>query len=313
MTHFLKMTWNPSTGIDLGFLTVHYYSLMFVVAFMVGWYITKAVFKREEVAMEKLDSLFIYAVVAILVGARLGHVIFYQTDLIWTDPFAVFLPFRFVPEIEYTGFQGLASHGAAIGMIFAMWLYNKKILHKSVLWLLDRVILAVSFGAIFVRIGNFFNSEMVGKITNSNIGIKFVQDQYSKYEAMRITGIKDEHKAFQALTDDPQFANYIAEIPYRFPGQLMESAGYVIVFLIMMFAYWKTSARKKEGLLFGLFLILLFTVRFIVENFKRAQLEEREDIILNLNTGQLLSIPFMILGIFLVLRALKQKEIKTYA
>ncbi|MAZ29073.1 MAG: prolipoprotein diacylglyceryl transferase [Cytophagaceae bacterium] len=313
MTHFLKMTWNPSTGIDLGFLTIHYYSLMFVIAFMAGWYITKSVWKREGEAIEKLDSLFIYCVISILVGARLGHVFFYQTELLWQDPLSVFLPFRFVPEIEYTGFQGLASHGAAIGMIFAMWLYNKKVLHKSVLWLLDRIILAVSFGAIFVRIGNFFNSEMVGKLTDSSIGIKFVQDQYNKYEAMRITGIQDEHKAFRALTDDPQFANYIADIPYRFPGQLMESAGYVLVFLILMFVYWKTNARKKEGFIFGLFLILLWTVRFIVENFKRAQVEGREDWVFGLNTGQILSIPFIMLGIFLIVRALKQKGEKDYA
>ena len=154
---------------------------------------------------------------------------------------------------------------------------------------------------------------MVGKLTDSSIGIKFVQDQYNKYEAMRITGIQDEHKAFRALTDDPQFANYIADIPYRFPGQLMESAGYVLVFLILMFVYWKTNARKKEGFIFGLFLILLWTVRFIVENFKRAQVEGREDWVFGLNTGQILSIPFIMLGIFLIVRALKQKGEKDYA
>ena len=308
----LKMTWNPSTGLDLGFLTIHYYSLMFVLAFSLGWYLMKKVYKYEGVEEEKLDPLFIYSVLAILLGARLGHVFFYQTELLWEDPLSVLLPFRFVPEIEYTGFQGLASHGAAIGMIFAMYLYNKKILKKSVLWLLDRVILPVSLGAIFVRIGNFFNSEMVGKITDSNLGIKFVQDQYNKYEVQRLTGIPNEHKAFRALTDDPQFANYIVDIPYRFPGQLMEATGYVFVFLILMFVYWKTELRKKEGLIFGLFLVLLWTVRFIVEYFKRAQVEGRENWIFGLNTGQILSVPFILIGIFLIIRGFNQKKNPKY-
>ena len=308
----LKMTWNPSTGLDLGFFTLHYYSLMFVVAFMLGWYLMKKVYERENISIEKLDPLFIYSVLAILIGARLGHVFFYQTELLWQDPLSVVLPFRFVPEIEYTGFQGLASHGAAIGMIIAMYLYNKKILKKSILWLLDRVILPVSLGAIFVRIGNFFNSEMVGKVTDSNLGIKFVQDEYSEYQAQRITGIPNGRKALQALTDDSQFSQYIAEIPYRFPGQLMESFGYVFVFLILMLVYWKTDLRKKEGFIFGLFLTLLWTVRFIVEFFKRAQVEGREDWVLGLNTGQILSVPFIIIGVFLMIRGMQQKEAKVY-
>lgn len=311
--HALKMTWNPSTGFDLGFLTIHFYSLMFVVAFMLGWYLMKRIYKREGIDEEKLDPLFIYSVLAILIGARLGHVFFYQTELLWQDPLSVILPFRFVPEIEYTGFQGLASHGAAIGMIIAMYLYNKKILHRSALWLLDRVILPVCLGGIFVRIGNFFNSEMVGKIANnSNLAIKFVQDQYNKYEVQRITGISDTKKAYQALTDDPQFASYIEAIPYRYPGQLMESAGYVIVFAILMAIYWKTDLRKKEGFIFGTFLVLLWSVRFIVEFFKRAQVEGRENWIFDLNTGQLLSIPFILIGLFFMIRGFNQKTEKVY-
>lgn len=307
--HALKMTWNPSTGIDLGFFTIHYYSLMFVVAFMLGWYLMRWIYKREGVDQEKLDPLFIYSVLAILIGARLGHVFFYQTELLWEDPLSVLLPFRFVPDIEYTGFQGLASHGAAIGMIFAMWLYNRKILKRSVLWLLDRVILPVTLGGIFVRIGNFFNSEIVGKVTEtSSLGVKFVQDQYNKFEVQRITGINDVEKAYQALTDNPQFADYIAAIPYRYPGQLMESFGYIFVFIILMLVYTKTNLGKKEGFIFGLFMVLLWSVRFVIEFYKRAQVEGREHWIFDLNTGQILSIPLILLGIFLMVRALKQKQ-----
>ncbi|WP_299150706.1 prolipoprotein diacylglyceryl transferase [uncultured Dokdonia sp.] len=305
----LKFTWNPVSGLDLGFITIHFYSLMFVVAFSLGFYLMKKMFIREEVAIEKLDSLFIYAVVSILLGARLGHVFFYQTELLWEDPLSVILPFRFVPEFEFTGFRGLASHGAAIATIFGLYLYNKKILHKSVLWILDRVVITCASGAIFVRIGNFLNSEMVGKITDGPLGIQFVQDEISERRAVSLTNIQNPKKAYQALTEDPQFAEIISSIPYRYPGQLMEAFGYVFVFIILYLLYWKTEARKKPGFLFGLFLLLLMTVRLVVENFKREQVEGREDWIFNLNTGQVLSIPFILIGLYFVITAFTKKPI----
>lgn len=305
----LKFTWNPVSGLDLGFITIHFYSLMFVVAFSLGFYLMKKMFIREEVAIEKLDSLFIYAVVSILLGARLGHVFFYQTELLWDDPLSVILPFRFVPEFEFTGFRGLASHGAAIATIFGLYLYNKKVLHKSVLWILDRVVITCASGAIFVRIGNFLNSEMVGKITDGPLGMQFVQDEISERRAVSLTNIQNPKKAYQALTEDPQFAEIISSIPYRYPGQLMEAFGYVFVFIILYFLYWKTEARKKPGFLFGLFLLLLMTVRLVVENFKREQVEGREDWIFSLNTGQVLSIPFILIGLYFVVTAFTKKPI----
>lgn len=301
-----KITWNPLSGLDLGFLTIHFYSLMFVVAFSLGFYLMKKVYKHEDIPLEKLDKLFIYAVVSILVGARLGHVIFYQTELLWEDPLSVFLPFTFKPEFQFTGFRGLASHGAVIVGIYGMYRYSKKILGKSVLWTLDRVVIPVSLGAMFVRIGNFFNSEMVGKVTDSPIGIKFVQDQISEGKAVSITKIRNPKKAYQALTDDPQFADIIADIPYRYPGQLMEAAGYALVFLIILYLYWKTKASEKLGFLFGVFLLLLMGVRLIVENFKKVQVTERAEWVLN--TGQLLSIPFILIGIYLVYTSYNRKQ-----
>jgi len=305
----LKFTWNPITGIDLGFITIHFYSLMFVVAFSLGYYLTKKIYQNEDIAQEKLDSLFIYTVISILLGARLGHVLFYQTELLIEDPLSVFLPFRFVPEFEFTGFRGLASHGAFIVGMYGMYRYNKKILKRSVLWLLDRVSIPVALGAVFVRIGNFFNSEMVGKVTDSSLGIQFVQDEISERHAMSITNIPKPKKALQALTEDTQYADLIADIPYRYPGQLMEATGYVIVFLIIFYMYWKTKASEKIGFLFGTFLLLLMGVRLIVENFKREQVEGREDWILGLNTGQILSIPFIVIGIYLVYSSFNRKEI----
>ncbi len=269
--HYLSFTWNPSEGIDLGFFLIRYYSLMFVVAFSLGWFITKRIFSNENLSLEKLDSLFIYMVIAILLGARLGHVLFYQSDLLLKDPISVLLPFRTVPEFEYTGFQGLASHGAAIGVIIAMFIYSKKVLQKPVLWILDRVVIAVASGAIFVRIGNFLNSEIIGKATNSDFGV-----------------------IFKRLGED---------FP-RHPAQLYESLGYVFVFLILWLLYWKTEKRNQRGFLFGSFLVLLFTVRFFVEFMKEAQVDERAE--WALNTGQLLSIPLVITGLYFIATSSKK-------
>lgn len=295
------------SGIDLGFLTIHFYSLMFVVAFALGYYIMKPIFKREGVEQEKLDSLFIYAVVSILLGARLGHVIFYEPSLFRTDFFSVFLPFRFVPEFEFTGFRGLASHGAAIVTIIGMYIYNKKILQKSWLWILDRVVITAASGAVFVRLGNFLNSEMVGHETNSAIGIRFIQNTKDLREStiIQATGIRDMPEAYQALKD-PKYMELISQVPYRYPGQLMEAFGYVFVFLILFTLYWKTEVRKKPGFLFGAFLLLLMTVRIIVEQFKVAQVNARSD--WDLNTGQLLSIPFIFIGLYFVITSLRKKE-----
>ena len=262
----LQIVWNPtSEGIDLGFLTIHYYSLMWIATFIIGLAIMKRIYKNEGQSQEKLDSLFMYSVLGIMLGARLGHVLFYQSELITQDPLSIFLPIRTVPEFEFTGFRGLASHGAMIAMIIAMYLYNKKVLHKSVLWILDRLVVAGGIGAALVRIGNFFNSEMVGHPTDAPTGI-----------------------VFKALGED--FA--------RHPGQLYEAFGYLIIFVILFYLYWKTNKGQQEGYLFGLFLVLLWTVRFIVEYFKVAQVDDRADWLFN--TGQLLSIPFILIGLYLM-------------
>lgn len=294
--HALNIVWNPSKGIDLGFFTLHYYSLMWIVAFLLGFYIIKRIYKNENQTNEALDSLFIYSVVGIMLGARLGHVFFYQSELINEDFFSIFLPFKFKGGIEFTGFQGLASHGAAIGMIISMYLYNKKVIKKTVLWILDRVVVPVSLGAVFVRLGNFINSEIIGKVTESSFGVHFIQDTYNKYEVVKITGIKDVKDAYTALGNDPKYADLLAQVPLRHPAQLYEAFCYVFVFLILMFFYWKTNKREQQGFLFGLFLVLLWTVRFFVEYVKEPQNIERADWLLN--TGQLLSVPFILIGLY---------------
>ena len=261
----LQMDWDPIKFIDLGFFKLHFYSLMWILAFTLGFYITKRIYKNENQPEESLDSLFMYSVLGIMIGARLGHVIFYQPELISEDFFSIFLPFRFKGGIEFTGFQGLASHGAAIAMIVSMYLYNKRVLKKTVLWILDRVVIPVALGAVFVRIGNFINSEIIGKPTNSDFGVIFKQ-----------------------LPLNEQVA--------RHPSQLYEAFCYVFVFVILFYFYWKTKKSEQQGFLFGLFLVLLWSVRFFVEFSKEAQNIERADWLLN--TGQLLSIPFVLIGLY---------------
>jgi len=265
--HALQIVWNPSSeGLEVFGFTIHYYSMMWMAAFILGWYLMKKIYKREGQSNEKLDALFIYSILGIMIGARVGHVVFYQADLILQDPLSIFLPFKFAGGFEFTGFRGLASHGAAIGMIISMYLYNKKILKKSVVWILDRVVIPVALGAIFVRIGNFFNSEMIGKPADESLPWAIV---FGKMDNVA-----------------------------RHPGQLYEAFGYVFVFLILWFLYWKTKKSEQIGFLFGLFLVLLMTVRLFVENFKIEQVTGREDWIFSLNTGQALSIPFIFIGLY---------------
>lgn len=296
--YFLKFDWNPVTGIDIvGNFKLHFYSLMWIIAFVVGWYIMKRIFTKEKISLTYLDPLFIYTVLATMLGARLGHVLFYQSELISEDFFSIFLPFKFKGGFEFTGFQGLASHGAAIGIIIGMYLYRKKYNYKSLLWVLDRVVISVASGAVFIRIGNFINSEIIGKVTDSNFGVRFIQDEYYKREIIQLTGIKDVKKAYAAVTDNPQFAELLEAVPYRHPAQLYESFCYIFVFLILWYFYSKTSKKDQTGFLFGLFLVLLWTVRFFVEFVKEPQGDEYINWF-SLNTGQWLSIPFIIIGLY---------------
>jgi phosphatidylglycerol:prolipoprotein diacylglycerol transferase len=307
MTHALNIVWNPSQGIDLGFFVIRFYSLMFVVAFGLGWYIMKNIFERENESIEKLDSLFIWTVLATLIGARLGHVLFYDWEYFRNHLLEIFLPFRFTPNFEFTGYQGLASHGAAISIIIAMYYYSKKVLQRPLLWILDRVVVAVASGAIFVRLGNFFNSEIIGKETNSAFGIKFVRDYFSPRDAVNATQIANPQEAYHAIATNPQFANLLAQVPAKHPAQLYEAFCYIFVFAILFFLYWKTEARQKSGLLFGLFLVLLFSVRIVVEFIKESQ-GGFESALGLLSTGQWLSIPFILIGFYFIFTA--EKPIK---
>jgi phosphatidylglycerol:prolipoprotein diacylglycerol transferase len=308
MTHALNIVWNPSEGIDLGFFIIRFYSLMFVIAFGLGWYIMKHIFDRENISIDKLDSLFVWTVLATLIGARLGHVFFYDWEYYRNNLAEIILPFRFNPKFEFTGYQGLASHGATISIIIAMYFFSKKVLHKPLLWILDRVVIPCASGAIFVRLGNFFNSEIVGKETTSAFGIRFIRDQFTPREAVNATQLPTPKEAYHAIATNPQYANLLEQVPAKHPAQLYEAFCYIFVFVVLFFLYWKTDTRKKSGFLFGLFLILLFSVRIVVESVKESQGGFESDLGNILSTGQWLSIPFIIVGLYFVFTAKKTSE-----
>lgn len=271
--YFTKIDWAPSeTLFKIGSFGIHYYSLMFIIAFGLGYYLMKKIFDEEKISLEYLESLFIYMVLSILLGARLGDVFFYSWDYYQDHLLEILLPIRDTPNgYTFTGFRGLASHGAVIGSLLGLYLYKRKFKERSLFWLLDRVTIPVAIGASFVRLGNFFNSEIVGKYSNSNFGVVFL--------------------------------NRGENLP-RHPAQLYEAVGYLILFFILRQVY-RTEKKKREGYLIGLFFIGMFTIRFLIEFIKESQ-GGFEEILGLLSTGQWLSIPFVLFGILLMYRSRNQ-------
>ena len=297
------MDWNPNQVLlDLHFIQIRYYSLMFVIAFSLGFYITKKIFLAENKPLEKLDTLVIYVAIATLLGARLGHVFFYDWDYFKVHPLEIILPFRFSPSFEVTGFAGLASHGAAVGIIIAMLLYIRKYPDMKLSWVLDRIVIAITIGGMFVRFGNFMNSEIVGKVVDKSFpfAIKFLQSgDFSAGEAMQLTGENTPQKAFEVIAHNPQFVEIYNQIPYRHPAQLYEAVGYFLLFWLLYYLYWKTNKKDQPYFIFGVFLIALWTIRFLVEYVKDSQ-GGIEDTLGVFSTGQWLSIPFILAGVFLL-------------
>ena len=279
---------------------------MFVLAFGLGWFLMKKIYDRENESVDKLDKLFIYTVLATLVGARLGHVFFYDWPYYKDHLFEIISPVRFSPQFEIVGFSGLASHGAAIAIILTMVYYSRRIIHKPVLWILDRIVIPVAIGGVFVRLGNFFNSEIVGDPTTAATGIRFLRDFYTPGQAMKITGLPNANAAYNVIANDPRYAEYLQAVVAKHPTQLYEAVGYVLVFAILYYMYWKTDARLYLGKIFGVFLVLLWLVRFLVEFMKESQ-GGFESALGMFSTGQWLSIPFIIVGIYLWVTASKRK------
>ena len=308
MIHTLGIIWNPSEGIDLGFFMIRFYSLTWVAAFGLAWYILKSIFNRENESLEKLDSLFIWSIAATMIGARLGHVLFYQSELFFEDPLSILLPIQTVPEFKFTGFAGLASHGAAIGIVVAMIYVSRKVMMQPLLWVLDRIVIPVASGAVIIRLGNFFNSEIYGNPTADNFyAVKFIREEEfyrQNGSVFQITKAETANEGYNMIQNDPKFIDTLNAIPYRHPAQMYEAISYVFVFAILFFLYWKTDARQKRGFLFGIFMILLWSIRFVVETIKVSQggIEESLHIF---STGQWLSIPMVLVGIYYTFTAKK--------
>ncbi len=275
------IVWNPDLGLDLGFFTIRYYSLMYVIGFLFGYWIIKKVFEREGENTELLDPLLMYIFIGVILGGRLGHVFFYDWPYFKHHLSEILLPFRFEPEFQFTGFQGMASHGATIGiavMAFLFWRkYKDKIVHKDFIWWADRLILAIPLGGAAIRIGNLINSEIVGKPTGSDYGFIFVQ---------------------------------LGEKFPRHPVQIYEAIAYLILLFIVLYLYFKTDMTQKyPGMLFGIFFTYLWAVRFIIEFWKRQQKEIPNWLMeaTGLTMGQLLSIPGLLIGLYFIYYGYKHR------
>lgn len=249
--------------IHIGAGGIRWYSLGFLFAFLFGYLIMNAFFKREKVDVKYLDSLLIYAFVAVLVGARLGHCLFYQPDYYLTADhwLEIFLPMeRAADGWHFTGYEGLASHGAAIGVLIALWLYYRKH-HVNPLWVVDRVVIVVALGGAFIRLGNLFNSEIYGVQTDLPWGIIFDRNH---------------------------------EVVPKHPTQLYEALSYLLIFVVFLLVYVAKKGKLRNGVLFGWWLIALFGVRFLIEFVKEEQVDFEKGMALDM--GQWLSIPFIVLG-----------------
>ena len=273
----LYITWDPPLGIPLGdFFTIRFYSICFIIAFLIGISLMKTIFKKENASIDYLDPLFIYVIIGTFLGARLGHVFFYDWDYFKDHLLEILLPIREAPGGGYTfvGFQGLASHGATIGIFIALYFYSKRVIKKPISWILDRIVMPIAIGGAFVRLGNFWNSEIVGKQTDMPWAVKFVNMSPS-----------------------------YGEILPRHPAQLYEAIGYVILFFVLRFFYFKKGKGNQPWFLFGAFFVVLWTIRLLVEFVKEPQEQGREDWVGIFNTGQVLSIPFILAGIFVLYRS----------
>jgi prolipoprotein diacylglyceryl transferase len=267
--------WNVDPEIINVFgISIRYYGLLFVSGLILCIYILGRIYKRENIPSEHLEKLAIYGMIGILVGARLGHCLFYEPSYYFAHPLEIILPIQPLPGggYKFSGYQGLASHGGVLGLLIALYFYSRKTKH-SMIDTIDKiaVVAGLSFG--FIRLGNFMNSEIIGIPTTKPWGVIFER---------------------------------VDNVP-RHPAQLYEAISYFIIFAIMMILYKKIRDRLKNGFLFGLATVLFFTARFIIEFVKENQVgfEDR----MTLNMGQLLSLPYIVVGIgFIIYGLIKTRK-----
>jgi len=258
----MQFDWNVDPEIIrlFGAIPIRYYSLLFVSGLLLGLYVVKKLWVKDGWDIEELDKLTKYVFIATILGARLGHCLFYEPAYFLANPLEIFLPFSFKDGgFTFTGFQGLASHGGILAVFIAIWIFSKKS-KLGFFSILDKVAVGGVLTGAFIRMGNFMNSEIIGKATEANYGVVFKR------------------------VDDM----------LRHPSQLYESIAYLAIFVILLVIY-KTKHRRKDGFVFGVFFTLLFIARFLIEFSKIDQVGFEEGMFINM--GQVLSIPFILLGL----------------
>lgn len=261
--------WNPSiVAFSFGPIEVRWYSLCWCIGLALAYVVVYKLYKRQGIPQEKFDPLFLYCFIGILAGARLGHCLLYEPGYFLSHPLEMLLPMHKMADgsWKFTGYAGLASHGGTFGLMIALWLYVRRT-KVNLMRVLDNIAIATPICACFIRLGNLMNSEIVGKYTGSDMGFVFVQ---------------------------------LHETMPRYPAQLYEAIAYLVLFVIGVFIYFKRPQRVGSGFYFGYCLTTIFVFRFAVEFLKEVQepWELAMQHAVGLDQGQLLSIPFVLIGIY---------------
>ncbi len=261
--HFQIVPWDVNPEIfRIGSFAVRWYGLLFASSFFFGYIIMNRIFKNENLGEVVLDRLTIYMALGTIIGARLGHCLFYEPGYYLKNPF----------EILAIWHGGLASHGAAIGILTALWFFAKKE-RKDYIWILDRIVITVALAGFFIRTGNLMNSEIYGVETTVPWGFVFLRNH---------------------------------EVAPKHPTQIYEALAYLVIFILLYRLYWSKKGEHLQGLLISLFLILVFTSRFFIEFLKEDQVAFEAG--MKLNMGQWLSIPFVLTGLWGVYRTFKVRK-----
>ncbi|MBS1558619.1 MAG: prolipoprotein diacylglyceryl transferase [Bacteroidetes bacterium] len=392
--------WNGSPEImSIGAFALRWYGLLFALGFLVCQQILYYMYRQEGKPERDVDTLTINMMIATILGARLGHIIFYEPTMLWKDPLSVFLPFEFHP-FKFTGLQGLASHGAAIGILFGLWLYSSWLIrfskkevdlkgnagqegsvqtkkkfgffierrnrpNQSYLQVLDRIVILVCLTGCFIRLGNFFNSEIIGKPSDNPLSVVFInrvtesitQDANAKdlveYITVKKTNLPngqdgrvpinilllfkqgvDEQQARSFVTSNvkyylAQYTEFVDEpnlhpLQYdvikgsdgaysarvqtfgiaRHPAQLYESLSCFVLFVFLLWYWSRYKINLPEGRIFGIFMVILWSLRFGYEFLKINQVSFEDQ--MTLNMGQVLSIPMVLVGIFILIRSYRK-------
>lgn len=268
MMSLLTIHWNPDPELfRIGSLSIRYYGLLWIIGIILAYYVVQQQYRDRKIAEEKFDPLLFYCFFGILIGARLGHCLFYQPDYYLHHFLEMILPIHFLPDgnWKFTGYEGLASHGGTLGLIIALWLYCRKT-KMHYMDVLDMIAVATPITACCIRLANLMNSEIIGKV--SDVPWAFV---------------------FERVDLQP-----------RHPAQLYEAIAYFIFFLVMIFLYKRKSADEyHRGFFFGLCLTEIFTFRFFIEFLKENQVNFEDN--MTFNMGQWLSVPFVIIGLYFML------------